>query len=46
MQITQQSLFDDTIQDIKITNTNFFGFQRHPEASPGPQDEKIFFINL
>jgi carbamoyl-phosphate synthase small subunit len=26
------------LQGIEIENKNAFGFQGHPEASPGPQD--------
>ncbi|CAL4042274.1 Carbamoyl-phosphate synthase small chain [Buchnera aphidicola (Takecallis arundicolens)] len=43
IKITHQSLFDKTIQGIKIINKYVFGFQGHPEASPGPNDaEQIF----
>lgn len=41
--ITHQSLFDQTIQGIEIFNKNAFGFQGHPEASPGPHDVGILF---
>lgn len=43
IKITHQSLFDETIQGIKIVNKYVFGFQGHPEANPGPNDaEQIF----
>lgn len=43
IKVTHKSLFDNTIQGIKIINTNAFGFQGHPEANPGPKDsEKLF----
>ncbi len=38
VKITHKSLFDHTLQGIEIENKNAFGFQGHPEASPGPQD--------
>lgn len=47
--ITHRSLFDNTLQGIKHKEKPAFGFQGHPEASPGPHDiESIFneFINL
>lgn len=36
--VTHQSLFDQSIQGIALTNAPAFSFQGHPEASPGPQD--------
>ncbi len=38
IKVTHKSLFDHTLQGIEIKNKNAFGFQGHPEASPGPQD--------
>ena len=35
---THRSLFDGSLQGIEITNAPAFGFQGHPEASPGPHD--------
>ena len=35
---THESLFDGTVQGIARTDVPAFGFQGHPEASPGPQD--------
>ena len=35
---THRSLFDGTNQGIELTNKPVFGFQGHPEASPGPHD--------
>jgi len=37
-QATHRSLFDNTLQGIRLLNAPAFGFQGHPEASPGPQD--------
>ena len=39
--ITHRSLFDDTIQGISVEAA--FGFQGHPEASPGPHDLMFLF---
>jgi len=35
---THRSLFDDSLQGIELSNAPAFGFQGHPEASPGPHD--------
>lgn len=35
---THKSLFDGTLQGIHRTDKPAFGFQGHPEASPGPHD--------
>jgi len=35
---THRSLFDNTLQGIRLKNAPAFSFQGHPEASPGPQD--------
>ena len=36
--MTHRSLFDDTLQGFKHIEKPAFGFQGHPEASPGPHD--------
>lgn len=36
--VTHQSLFDGSIQGIRIKGKRAMGFQGHPEASPGPHD--------
>lgn len=41
--ITHKSLFDDSIQGISIKNKPVFGFQGHPESSPGPHDTLYLF---
>ena len=38
LRITHKSLFDQTLQGIHRTDKPAFGFQGHPEASPGPHD--------
>ena len=35
---THRSLFDQSLQGIELNNAPAFGFQGHPEASPGPHD--------
>ena len=36
--ITHKSLFDESLQGVELIDTPAYGFQGHPEASPGPQD--------
>tara|TARA_B100001063_G_scaffold216538_1_gene218332 strand:- start:2390 stop:3520 length:1131 start_codon:yes stop_codon:yes gene_type:complete len=43
IKITHKSLFDGTLQGIRITDKDAFGFQGHPEASPGPHDLMYIF---
>jgi carbamoyl-phosphate synthase small subunit len=38
VQATHRSLFDDSLQGIALKGVPAFGFQGHPEASPGPHD--------
>ena len=38
LKATYRSLFDDSLQGIHRTDKPAFGFQGHPEASPGPHD--------
>ncbi|XOV83477.1 MAG: glutamine-hydrolyzing carbamoyl-phosphate synthase small subunit [bacterium] len=38
LRCTHVSLFDGTVQGVARTDVPAFGFQGHPEASPGPQD--------
>ena len=40
---THRSLFDGTLQGIRRTDKPAFGFQGHPEASPGPHDVALLF---
>jgi len=40
---THRSLFDGTLQGIALKDKPAFGFQGHPEASPGPHDLKPLF---
>ncbi|HIP80800.1 MAG TPA: carbamoyl-phosphate synthase small subunit [Leucothrix mucor] len=38
MEATHRSLFDKSLQGVKRTDCPAYGFQGHPEASPGPHD--------
>jgi carbamoyl-phosphate synthase small subunit len=38
VETTHRSLFDGTLQGIAFKDRPAFGFQGHPEASPGPHD--------
>jgi carbamoyl-phosphate synthase small subunit len=38
VRMTHKSLFDGSLQGIELTDAPAFGFQGHPEASPGPHD--------
>ena len=40
---THRSLFDGTLQGIALSDRPAFGFQGHPEASPGPHDLSPLF---
>ena len=40
---THKSLFDGSLQGIERTDKPAFGFQGHPEASPGPHDVASLF---
>ena len=40
---THRSLFDGSLQGISFAERPVFGFQGHPEASPGPHDLKELF---
>jgi len=40
---THRSLFDGTLQGIERSDKPAFGFQGHPEASPGPHDVAPLF---
>lgn len=41
--VTHVSLFDKSLQGIELTDKPAFGFQGHPEASPGPHDAAPLF---
>ena len=43
IQITHQSLFDSSIEGIKLKSKPVFSVQYHPESNPGPQDSVYLF---
>ena len=43
LQATHRSLFDGTLQGIAHVDRPAFGFQGHPEASPGPHEMAYLF---
>lgn len=43
---THRSLFDGSLQGIRIKNKPAMGFQGHPEASPGPHDLRPLFARF
>lgn len=43
LKATHRSLFDQSLQGIHRTDKPAFGFQGHPEASPGPTDVSPVF---
>ncbi len=43
VRVTHRSLFDDSLQGIHLVDKPAFGFQGHPEASPGPHDAAPLF---
>ena len=43
LRATHRSLFDGSLQGIELADAPAFGFQGHPEASPGPHDIAALF---
>ena len=43
LQITHKSLFDKSIEGIRLKKRPVFSVQYHPEANPGPQDSQYLF---
>ena len=43
IQVTHESLFDNSIEGIRLKDKPIFSVQYHPEANPGPQDSVYLF---
>ena len=43
VQLTHKSLFDNSVEGIKLKNKPVFSVQYHPESNPGPQDSHYLF---
>ena len=43
VETTHRSLFDGSLQGLSLRDAPVFGFQGHPEASPGPRELGILF---
>jgi len=41
--MTHKSLFDNSVEGIKLKNKPVFSVQYHPESTPGPQDSHYLF---
>jgi carbamoyl-phosphate synthase small subunit len=42
-EVTHLSLFDQTVEGLRLKNGQAFSVQYHPESSPGPDDSFYLF---
>jgi carbamoyl-phosphate synthase small subunit len=43
VEMSHVSLFDGSLEGIRVTDAPAFSVQYHPEASPGPHDSHYLF---
>ena len=43
VEMTHKSLFDNSVEGIRLKNKPVFSVQYHPESNPGPQDSHYLF---
>lgn len=46
LEVTYRSLFDGTILGLERKDRSAFGFQGHPEGSPGPRELQVLFAQF
>lgn len=46
LRVTHRSLFDGSLQGIRLEGKPAMGFQGHPEARPGPHDVRALFSDF